>query len=171
MIALASFFKPIFSEQWRSYFSATDINLRKSPLPNPHNCLCCPLRRMMTPSNGIIFIVIGPLCGEFIGHRWIPHTKNSDAEIWCFLWSAPWITGWVNNHGAGDFRCHLAHYDVILRHRIVYVAHCVVVLFDSCICIEWNTVTSSFNCVRRYPISCFNHHWFQYWLHGWRYQT
>ena len=21
--------------------------------------------------------------------RWIPHTKASDAELWCFLWSAP----------------------------------------------------------------------------------
>ena len=30
-----------------------------------------------------------PLCGEFTGHRWIPRTKASDAEFWCFLWSAP----------------------------------------------------------------------------------
>ena len=30
-----------------------------------------------------------PLCGEFTGHRWIPPTKSSDAELWCFLWSAP----------------------------------------------------------------------------------
>ena len=29
---------------------------------------------MMTSSNGIIFRVTGPLCGEFIGHRWIPLT-------------------------------------------------------------------------------------------------
>ena len=33
--------------------------------------------------------VTGPLCGEFTGHRWIPHTKASDAELWCFLWSTP----------------------------------------------------------------------------------
>ena len=39
--------------------------------------------------NGIIFLVTGPLCGELTGHRWIPLTKASDAEIWCFLWSAP----------------------------------------------------------------------------------
>ena len=26
-----------------------------------------------------------PLCGEFTGHRWIPHTKASDAELWCFF--------------------------------------------------------------------------------------
>ena len=23
------------------------------------------------------------------GPRWIPRTKASDAELWCFLWSAP----------------------------------------------------------------------------------
>ena len=44
---------------------------------------------MMTSSNGNIFHVTGPLCGEFTGHRWIPLTKASDAEFWCFLWSAP----------------------------------------------------------------------------------
>ena len=44
---------------------------------------------MMTSSNGNIFRVIGPLCGEFTGPRWIPHTKASDAELWCLLWSAP----------------------------------------------------------------------------------
>ena len=44
---------------------------------------------MMASLNGNIFRVTGPLCGEFIGHRWIPRTKASDAELWCFLWSAP----------------------------------------------------------------------------------
>ena len=29
------------------------------------------------------------LCGEFTGHRWIPRIKASDAELRCFLWSAP----------------------------------------------------------------------------------
>ena len=43
---------------------------------------------MMTPSNGTIFRVTGPLCGEFTGHRRIPLTKTSEAELWCFLWSA-----------------------------------------------------------------------------------
>ena len=37
---------------------------------------------MMTSSNGNIFRVTGPLCGEFIGYRWIPLTKASDAKIW-----------------------------------------------------------------------------------------
>ena len=40
---------------------------------------------MMTSSNGNIFRVTGPLRGEFTSHRWIPHTKASDAELWCFL--------------------------------------------------------------------------------------
>ena len=44
---------------------------------------------MMTSSNGNIFRVTGHLCGEFTGLRWIPRTKASDAELWCFLWCAP----------------------------------------------------------------------------------
>ena len=43
------------------------------------------LECMMTSSNGNIFRVTGPLCGEFTGHRGIPRTKASDAELWCFL--------------------------------------------------------------------------------------
>ena len=41
----------------------------------------------MATSNGNIFRVTGRLCGEFTGHRWIPLTKASDAELWYFLWS------------------------------------------------------------------------------------
>ena len=44
---------------------------------------------IMASSNGSIFRVTGPLCGEFTGHRWIPLPKASDAELWCFLWSTP----------------------------------------------------------------------------------
>ena len=44
---------------------------------------------IMMSSNGSIFRVTGPLCGEFTGPRWIPLTKASDAVLWCFLWSAP----------------------------------------------------------------------------------
>ena len=44
---------------------------------------------MITSSNGNIFRVTGHLCGEFTGHRWIPRTKASDSELWCFLWSVP----------------------------------------------------------------------------------
>ena len=43
---------------------------------------------MMTSLNGNIFCVTRHLCGEFTGHRWTPRTKVSDAELWCFLWTA-----------------------------------------------------------------------------------
>ena len=83
----------------------------------------------MTPSNGNIFRVPGPLCGEFTGHRWIPHTKASDAELRCFLWSASWINDLVNNREAGDLRRNRGHYDVTVmvtvswRHVLI-VADC-----------------------------------------------
>ena len=45
-------------------------------------------KTMMTSSNGNIFRATGHLCGEVTGLRWIPNKKASDAELWCFLWSA-----------------------------------------------------------------------------------
>ena len=36
---------------------------------------------MMPSSNGNIFRVSGPLCGEFTGYRWIPPTNASDVEF------------------------------------------------------------------------------------------
>ena len=60
------------------------------------------------------FSALLALCGESTAHRWIPRTKASDAELWCFLWSAPWINGSVNNREAGDLRRHRAPYDVIV---------------------------------------------------------
>ena len=94
---------------------------------------------MMTSSNGNIFRVTGPLCGEFTGDRWIPRTKASGAErYWpyargihrwrvnsphkgqwrgalMFSLICAWINGWVSNREAGDLRRHRAHYDAIIR--------------------------------------------------------
>ena len=70
---------------------------------------------MMTSSYGNIFRVTGPLRGESSGDRWIPPTKASEVELWCFLWSA-WTNGWANNRDVGDLRRHHAHYDVTWRH-------------------------------------------------------
>ena len=53
-----------------------------------HNSIFMTVHKM-TSSNGNIFRITGPVCGELTGHRWIPRTKTSDAELWCFLWSAP----------------------------------------------------------------------------------
>ena len=66
------------------------------------------------PQMETFFRVTSPLCGEFTGHRWIPRTKASDAELWCLLWSAPCLIGWVNNGEAGDLTRHRAHYVVCI---------------------------------------------------------
>ena len=42
---------------------------------------------MMTSSNGNTFLITGPLCGEFTDHRWLPLTKATDAELWCFFFN------------------------------------------------------------------------------------
>ena len=68
----------------------------------------------MTSSNGNIFRVTGHLCGEFTDPRWIPRTKASDAELWCFFLICARINDWVNNGEAGDLRGNWAHYDVIV---------------------------------------------------------
>ena len=57
----------------------------------------------MTSSNGNIFRVSDPLCGEFTGHRWMP-----------------WINGWVNNGEAGDLRRHRAHYDITVMGDVLW---------------------------------------------------
>ena len=67
---------------------------------------------MMTSSNGNIFRVIGPLCGEFTGLRW----------RWALIFSliCVWINGWVNNRETGDLRRYRAHYDVsVMRFHAV----------------------------------------------------
>ena len=65
----------------------------------------------MMSSNGNIFRVTGQLCWEFTLHRWIPRTKASNAELWCFF-NCTWMNGWVNNLGTGDLRRHRSHHDV-----------------------------------------------------------
>ena len=67
------------------------------------------------------FRVTGPFVREFTGHRRIPRTKASDAELWRFPWYAPWLNGWVNNRviwmlfdESGDLKRHRGHYDVIV---------------------------------------------------------
>ena len=57
---------------------------------------------MMTSSNGNIFRVTDPLCGEFTGHR-----------LWCFF-DLCLDKRLSKNRKAGDLRRHRAHYDVIV---------------------------------------------------------
>ena len=44
---------------------------------------------MVMSSNGNIFRVTGPLCGESSGHWWIPLIKLSDAERLCYFLYVP----------------------------------------------------------------------------------
>ena len=68
---------------------------------------------MMTSSNGNIFRVTGPLCGEFNGHRWIPPQDHWHGAL-RFSLICVWINSWINNREAGDLRRYRAHYDVIV---------------------------------------------------------
>ena len=66
---------------------------------------------MMTSSNGNIFRVTGPLCGEFTGLGEFPAQKPvTRSFIVSFI--CAWINDWVNNREAGDLRRHRGHYDV-----------------------------------------------------------
>ena len=66
-------------QRWNLIWQHTELKPRGAMMPT----------FIMTSSNWSIFRVTGLLCGEFTGNRWIPHTKTGDAELWCFLWSAP----------------------------------------------------------------------------------
>ena len=78
-------------------------------------CNCALLNAdMMTSSNGNIFRVTGPLCGEFTGHRWIPRKKVQWRGALIFPLICSWIHVCANNGEAGDLRHHRAHYDVIV---------------------------------------------------------
>ena len=67
---------------------------------------------MMTSSNGNIFHVAGPLCGEFTGH------KGQWRGALAFSLICTWLNGWVNNREAGDLRRHRAHYDITVMLNI-----------------------------------------------------
>ena len=78
----------------RFFLATTRVKANGKPLfcrtcsSGPYICKWF-IGKMMTSSNANIFFVTGPWWGKSIGHRWIPLTKASDTEVWCFLWSAP----------------------------------------------------------------------------------
>ena len=90
----------------------------------PYNFACWRLY-VMTSSNGDIFRVTGPLCGEFTGQRWIPLTgKGQWRGDLMFSLICAWTNGWVNNGNAGDLRRHRAHYDVTVMTLVSYDVFC-----------------------------------------------
>ena len=84
----------------------------------------CWIAYMMTSSNGNIFRVTGPLCGEFTGPGELPTCAgNSPVPVnsphkgqWrgalMFSVICVWINGLVNNREAGDLRRHRGHYHI-----------------------------------------------------------
>ena len=72
---------------------------------------CVDIQPMMTSSNGNIFRVTGPLCGEFTGPGEFPH-KGQWRGALMFSLTCVWISGWVNDREAADLRRHRGHYDV-----------------------------------------------------------
>ena len=68
-------------------------------------------KNMMTSSNGNIFRVTGPLCGEFTGPGEIPAQGQwRGALMFSLTWAR--INGWENNREAGYLSRHGGHYDV-----------------------------------------------------------
>ena len=49
-------------------------------------------------------------------HRSLVNSSHKDQWRGALIFSliCAWINGWVNNHEAGDWRCHRAHYGVIV---------------------------------------------------------
>ena len=86
----------------------------RHPTPESADSITMWLSRLMvTSSKGKKIRVTGPLRGESTGHRWIPLTKASDAEFWCFLWSS------LNKRLSKQSKhmclgCHRDHYDAIV---------------------------------------------------------
>ena len=84
--------------------------------PSSYPLGCNWQKDMMTSSNRNIFCIIGPLCRqlpvtcEFPSQR--PVTWSFDFSLIC-----TWTNGWVNNHDAGDLRCHCSHFDITVRHH------------------------------------------------------
>ena len=89
----------ILTSVWRrhnmkhsSFFRGTEsTGYRYIPLTQRQQCGSL-VFFMMTSWNGNIFRVTGLLWVQSTGYRWISLTKVSDAELWCFLWSAPEYT-------------------------------------------------------------------------------
>ena len=77
---------------------------------------------MKTTSNGNIFRVTDPFVRGTTGHRWIPLTKASDAELWRFvLFEQTWTNGCTNNRDDSDLKRHRAHYDVTVMYGVSFV--------------------------------------------------
>ena len=84
--------------------------------------LFAPEHNTMTSSNGNIFRVTGPLCGEFTGPGEFP-TQRPVTRSFDVFFDLRLNKGWVNNREAGDLRRHRGHYDVnVMRGEAIHLA-------------------------------------------------
>ena len=81
------------------------------------------LRHIMTSSNGIIFRVTDPLCGEFTGPGEFPAQRSVTRSFYVFIDTAliyAWINDWLNTCEVGDLRRNRGHYEVnVMSHGFV----------------------------------------------------
>ena len=75
---------------------------------------------MMTSSNGNIFRVTRPLCGEFTGSRLISPHKGQRRGTLMFCLICSWKNGWLNNRDVGDLRRHRVHYYIIVIKNLAF---------------------------------------------------
>ena len=80
-----TFWVPATTERPNHFYGRTRVARRSQPCVKGPLPTFIKIYIMMTWSNGNIFRVNGPFCGEFTGDRWIPRIKASDAELWCFF--------------------------------------------------------------------------------------
>ena len=99
-----------------SYMLPEAVIARRAVFEITKHPLCARLY-MMTSSNGNIFRVTGPLCGEFTSPVNSPH-KGQWRGALMFSLICVWMNGWVNNGEAGDLRRHRGHYDVNIMNSV-----------------------------------------------------
>ena len=94
-------FPQIQGTEWRRNFAQTKTRIaswyvQKSVVTDlleyqskEMDLVSCQVRVLLLMMASSHFPRYWPCVREFAGHRWIPRTMASDAELWCFLWSAP----------------------------------------------------------------------------------
>ena len=87
-----------------------------------HNSELANNRDMTMSSNGEIFCITGPLCGEFTSDWWILLIKASDMENGDLMFSliCAWTNDWANNWDAGDLRRYHVHYDITVMDPLIH---------------------------------------------------
>ena len=96
-----------YSTIWR-WFWPTLVLARTKHARAPR----APFHNMMTSSNGNLFRVTGPLCGEFTGDRSPVNSPHKGQWHGALMFSL--ICVWINNREAGDLRRYRTHYDAIV---------------------------------------------------------